>query len=79
MPIENKIRSVGNKSIIYPFFRRHIVIGPYNRHVRRDMAARVLQRAVGAAVVGAGSAKSRASTRLSEARNRQTQRGKPAS
>ena len=46
MPIEDKIRSVGTKSLTYPWMRRYVVIGPYNRHVRQDAAASILARAI---------------------------------
>jgi hypothetical protein len=42
MTLERKVRSVGTKSIAYPWLRRHVVVGPYNRHVRRDVAAGLL-------------------------------------
>jgi len=42
MSFERKVRSVGTKFVTYPWLRRHVVVGPYNRHVRRDAAASLL-------------------------------------
>ena len=53
MTFEKKVRSVGNKSITYPWLRRYVVIGPYNRRVRHDLAESLVIRALGTA---AGSA-----------------------
>jgi hypothetical protein len=53
MAFEKKVRSVGNKSITYPWLRRYVVIGPYNRRVRRDLSEKLLIRALATA---AGSA-----------------------
>jgi hypothetical protein len=50
MPIEHKVRSVGTKSVTYPWLRRYVVIGPYNRRVRQDMAASVLASGVAMAL-----------------------------
>jgi hypothetical protein len=38
MAIEQKIRSAGHKSLTYSWLRRYVVIGPYNRRVRHDVA-----------------------------------------
>jgi hypothetical protein len=74
MPIENKIRSVGHKTVVYPWFRKYIVVGPYNRHVRRDIATNMFERAFAVAFTRAGSVTTRASNAVSSARSR---RGKP--
>jgi hypothetical protein len=39
MPIEDRVRSLGTKTLTYPWLRRFIVVGPYNRHYRRDAVA----------------------------------------
>lgn len=51
MSIEKKIRSVGTKSVTYPWLRRYIVVGPYNRRVRQDAAASFLATFVSAAAL----------------------------
>jgi hypothetical protein len=60
MPIEDKIRSVGNKGITYPWLRRFIVVGPYNKHYRRDAAASILGEAFVSAAHRARRLRSRA-------------------
>ena len=75
MPIENKIRSVGNKSVIYPWMRRYVVIGPYNRHVRKDMAEKALTRTLAIALTQALRARTQASAAAAAARQRARQRG----
>ena len=62
MPVEDHIRSVGTKSVTYPWLRRYIVVGPYGRHMRRDAAASVLARAILTAAGAAASARKRRRT-----------------
>ncbi len=49
MSVEERIRRIGTKTIAYPWLRRYVVIGPYNRRVRHEAAASVLIVVVGRA------------------------------
>jgi len=79
MAIERKIRSVGHKSVIYPWVRRYVVVGPYNRHVRRDVAASAMTKAIMLAAVQAGKLRSRAANSAAAARSNHTKRSKSGS
>jgi hypothetical protein len=64
MALERKIRSIGTKSVTYPWLRRYVVVGPYNRRFRHEAAASILARAIVSASHTAG--------KLREARKRNT-------
>jgi hypothetical protein len=59
MAIEHKVRSVGTKTITYPWLRRYVVVGPYNRHVRHDAAVSLVSRLFGAAAASAARRRNR--------------------
>lgn len=60
MAIEKKIRSIAHKSVTYPWLRRYVVVGPYNRKARQDAAASVLVMMFDAAARTAAARKRRA-------------------
>jgi hypothetical protein len=59
MPVEHRIRTAGNKGVIYPWMRRYVEFGPVNRHVRRDAAATLIARLITAGAIRAAAARQR--------------------
>jgi hypothetical protein len=59
MPVEQRIRTVGNKGVIYPWMRRYVEFGLVNKHVRRDAAATIIARLIAAGATRAVAARQR--------------------
>jgi hypothetical protein len=59
MSLEKRVRSIGHKSIAYPWLRRYVSIGPFNRRVRHEMGATVLVRVLGASATRAAALRRR--------------------
>jgi hypothetical protein len=59
MPVEQRIKTAGNKSLIYPWMRRYVEFGLVNKHVRRDAAATIIARLIAAGATRAVAARQR--------------------